>query len=115
MPSSHTSTIISLTTAIGLISGFNSDDFAICVVVSGIVIYDATGIRRQAGFHAEILNKLLADFNRLIKSVKDPNLKYPESQKKLKELLGHKPVEVFFGVITGILVGVVTFFFYPFS
>ncbi|HEY2420575.1 MAG TPA: divergent PAP2 family protein, partial [Neobacillus sp.] len=89
MPSSHTSTIISLTTAIGLISGFNSDDFAICVVVSGIVIYDATGIRRQAGFHAEILNKLLTDFNRLIKSVKDPNLKYPESQKKLKELLGH--------------------------
>jgi len=114
MPSSHTSTIIALTTAIGLTSGPYSNDFAICVIVSAIVIYDAIGVRRQAGFHAEVLNKLMIDFNHLIEALKDPNLKGIESRKKLKELLGHKPVEVFFGIITGIIVGFLAFYIYPF-
>ncbi|WP_160723047.1 divergent PAP2 family protein [Bacillus sp. USDA818B3_A] len=114
MPSSHTSTIISLTTAIGLVSGFQSNEFAICVVVSAIVMHDATGVRRHAGYHAEILNTLLVDFNTLIETLKDPNLKKPESRKKLKELLGHQPIEVFGGAITGIIVGVATYYFYPF-
>jgi uncharacterized protein len=115
MPSSHTSTIISLTTAIGLTSGFYSNEFAICVVVAAIVMHDATGVRRHAGYHAEILNKLLVDFNRLIETIKDPNLKKTESREKLKELLGHQPAEVFFGAITGIIVGVLTYHFYPFK
>jgi uncharacterized protein len=114
MPSSHTSTIISLTTAIGLTSGFQSNEFAICVVVSAIVMFDATGVRRHAGYHAEVLNKLLTDFNGLIEALKDQNLKKTEYKEKLKELLGHKPLEVFFGVLTGILVGILTFYFYPF-
>jgi acid phosphatase family membrane protein YuiD len=115
MPSSHTSTIISLTTAIGLTSGFYSNEFAICVVVAAIVMHDATGVRRHAGYHAEILNKLLVDFNRLIETIKDPNLKKTESREKLKELLGHQPAEVFFGAITGIIVGILTYYFYPFK
>ncbi|XJZ29156.1 divergent PAP2 family protein [Bacillota bacterium Lsc_1132] len=115
MPSSHTSTIIALTTAIGLTSGFSSNEFAICVVLSAIVMFDATGVRRQAGFHAEILNQLLADFNRLMEALKDPDLTSTESKKKLKELLGHKPVEVFFGMITGIIVGELTYYIYPFA
>ncbi|KYD10071.1 hypothetical protein B4102_2355 [Heyndrickxia sporothermodurans] len=114
MPSSHTATVISLTTAIGLTSGFYSNEFAICVVVSAIVIHDAIGVRREAGFHAEVLNKLLADFNQLIEIIKDHNVKMDQYQKKFKELLGHKPVEVFFGIITGILVGLLTFYIYPF-
>jgi hypothetical protein len=114
MPSSHTSTIISLTTAIGLTSGFHSNEFAICVVISSIVMHDATGVRRHAGYHAEVLNKLLVDFNRLIETLKNPNLKKTESREKLKELLGHQPAEVFFGAITGIIVGVLTYHFYPF-
>ncbi|MCM2532574.1 divergent PAP2 family protein [Neobacillus pocheonensis] len=114
MPSSHTSTIISLTTAIGLTSGMYSNEFAICVVVSLIVMHDATGVRRHAGYHAEVLNKLLIDFNRLIETLKNPNLKKTEYRDNLKELLGHQPMEVFFGAITGILIGVITYHFYPF-
>ncbi|MBS4174760.1 divergent PAP2 family protein [Bacillus sp. FJAT-49736] len=113
MPSSHTSTIIALTTAIGLTSGIYSNEFAIAIVVSFIVMHDATGVRRHAGFHAEVLNKLLVDFNRLIDTLKNPNLEKAEYREKLKELLGHKPIEVFFGAITGILVGVLTYYFYP--
>ncbi|MFC4801833.1 divergent PAP2 family protein [Neobacillus sp. GCM10023253] len=115
MPSSHTATIIALTTAVGITSGIYSNDFAIALVVSLIVMHDATGVRRHAGYHAEVLNKLLVDFNRLIEALKDPNLEKTEYRAKLKELLGHKPAEVFFGVITGILVAVLTFYFYPFK
>jgi acid phosphatase family membrane protein YuiD len=114
MPSSHTAMIISLTTVIGLISGFTSNDFAICAVVSAIVMHDAMGVRRHAGYHAEVLNTLLVDFNSLIETLKDPNLKKPESREKLKELLGHQPTEVFFGIITGIVIGVTTYYVYPF-
>lgn len=115
MPSSHSSMIIALTTAIGLTSGAGSNVFAVSVIFSSIVIYDATGVRRQAGFHAEILNRLLVDFNRLLATLKDPNAKNAESQKRLKELLGHKPLEVFFGIITGVLVGIGTYYIYPFK
>ncbi|MFK9090836.1 divergent PAP2 family protein [Bacillus salipaludis] len=114
MPSSHTATIISLTTAIGLTSGLKSNEFAICVIVSLIVMHDATGVRRHAGYHAEVLNTLLADWNRLIETLKNPNLKKTESREKLKELLGHQPAEVFFGAITGIIVGILTYQIYPF-
>lgn len=114
MPSSHTATIVSLTTAIGLTSGVYSNDFAIAVIVSAIVMHDAMGVRRHAGYHAEVLNKLLVNFNNLVETLKDPNLKKTESRAKLKELLGHQPTEVFFGAITGIIVGYTTYWLYPF-
>jgi uncharacterized protein len=114
MPSSHTATIISLTTAIGITSGVQSNEFAIAVIVSLIVMHDAMGVRRHAGYHAEVLNTLLADFNLLIETLKNPSLKKTESRAKLKELLGHQPAEVFFGAITGIIVGYLTYLVYPF-
>lgn len=77
-------------------------------------MHDATGVRRHTGYHAEVLNKLLVDFNRLIDTLKNPNIKKTESREKLKELLGHQPTEVFFGAITGIIVGVLTYYVYPF-
>jgi acid phosphatase family membrane protein YuiD len=114
MPSSHTATIISLTTAIGLTSGLQSNDFAIAAIVSLIVMHDAMGVRRHAGYHAAVLNTLLADFNLLIETLKNPNLKKTASRDKLKELLGHQPAEVFFGAVTGVIVGILTYLVYPF-
>lgn len=114
MPSSHTSTIVALTTAIGITTGVYSNEFAISLVISSIVMHDALGVRRQAGYHAKALNKLIVDFNELVKTLKNPKVGEEESKKKLKELLGHEPLEVFFGAITGILVGIIVYQIYPF-
>ena len=59
MPSSHASTVVSLSTGVWLLKGTSSIEFAISMVFSSIVLYDATGIRRQAGKHAKALNRLV--------------------------------------------------------
>lgn len=96
MPSSHSSTMTALVTSIGLVYGTNNVEFAIAFVLAGIVMYDAAGIRRAAGKHAGLLNKLLERIN-----VKIGEKIYDG---KLKELLGHTPFEVFIGGIVGIIV-----------
>lgn len=96
MPSSHSSTMTALVTSIGLVYGTNNVEFTIAFVLAGIVMYDAAGIRRAAGKHAGLLNKLLERFN-----VKIGEKIYDG---KLKELLGHTPFEVFIGGIVGIVV-----------
>ena len=95
MPSSHTSFMIATTTAIGLKEGFQSSIFALSLIVSFVVMYDATGVRKEAGNQAKVLNQIMNLFE---------NDKI-DFDKKLKELLGHTPVEVFGGLILGILVG----------
>ena len=97
MPSSHSAVVTSLMTAIGLSEGFNSPMFAISFVFSFIVMYDAAGVRRAAGKQASILNQLINS-----KQVK------VDTNEKLKELLGHTPIQVFVGAIYGIIVGYVT-------
>ena len=89
MPSSHTATVVAMATKVGLVEGFYSTYFAIAVVFSAVVMYDAMGLRRQAGKHAQLINLLTSEL---------PN------KPKLKELLGHKPAEVFFGMLLGVLV-----------
>lgn len=91
MPSSHTSTVCSLTVAIAKVSGLSSPLFAISLVMAGIVMYDASGVRRAAGEQAKVLNRLLFEHHQ-------PD----ETQKMLKELLGHTPLEVFGGAVLGI-------------
>jgi uncharacterized protein len=113
MPSSHTATVVSLATSVGLLEGFDSTFFAISAILAIIVMHDATGVRRHAGQHAAILNDLLRDF-RLLKETVNPNLERNEKEQKLKELLGHKPIEVFFGAILGIIIGVAMYYIYPF-
>ncbi len=94
MPSSHSSFVSSLATSVGFNNGFDSVEFAICFVLSAVVMYDATGVRRAAGKQAEVLNKFL-------ENIKDHGITF---DKKLKELIGHTPIQVLAGLILGIVV-----------
>lgn len=104
MPSSHSAAVTALSTGVALEVGMNSAIFAISAVFAIITMFDATGVRRQAGEQAIVLNQLVADFHKFVDEAKGWQNK-PEQvkRKELKELLGHKPIEVFFGGITGIL------------
>lgn len=95
MPSSHSAAVASLATAIGLSSGVASASFAVAVVVSCITMYDAAGIRRHAGLHAAFLNRLMVSY-------RPPNEE--QGHAALKEMLGHRPIEVIVGAILGIAV-----------
>ena len=93
MPSSHSAGVMGLSTAVGLIKGFDSIEFAIALGYAFIVMYDAAGVRRAAGKQAACLNKIIMDLY---------NQDLQEAGGKLKELLGHTPFEVFVGAIFGI-------------
>ncbi|WP_066291492.1 divergent PAP2 family protein [Bacillus sp. FJAT-29937] len=104
MPSSHSAAVTALSTGVALETGLNSPVFAISAVFAIITMFDATGVRRQAGEQAIVLNQLMSDFNRFVEEAKVWQKKAEqEKRKELKELLGHKPIEVFFGGLTGIL------------
>ncbi len=104
MPSSHSAAVTSLSTAIALEFGLDSSVFAIAAVFGIIVMFDATGVRRHAGYHATVINQLVTDFNKLLSEVKTwPKKEENEKRKELKELLGHQPIEVFFGALLGII------------
>lgn len=94
MPSSHSALVASVAHATGLFVGFASPLFALALTLAAIVIYDATGIRRQAGKHAEIINRIVRD------TVKGKRTK----EKQLKEVLGHTPLEALAGTLLGIAV-----------
>ncbi len=94
MPSAHTACVTSLATSIGVTEGFGSATFALAVVFCFIVMYDAAGVRRAAGRQAAILNKIIEEDGDNI-----------NVQEKLVELLGHTPLEVFVGIIVGIIMG----------
>jgi acid phosphatase family membrane protein YuiD len=98
MPSSHSATVSSLATAVAKTDGLQSTSFAIAFMFAFIVMYDASGVRRAAGEQARILNQLV---NNLSEN-KPVYLK-----KKLKELIGHTPLEVVVGALLGILIGLI--------
>ena len=95
MPSSHSAIVMGLTTAIGKYAGVASAQFAIALIFSVVVMYDAAGLRRAAGRQAAVLNRLVDDLM---------HMRGVEEQ-KLRELLGHTPVEVLVGAMLGIVVG----------
>ncbi|MDF0727415.1 divergent PAP2 family protein [Cytobacillus sp. S13-E01] len=104
MPSSHSAAVTALTTGIGIEHGLGSPFFAISTVFAIIVMFDATGVRRHAGEQATVLNRLVIDFNKFVAEAKMwPTMNENEKRKELKELLGHQPIEVFFGGLSGIL------------
>ena len=96
MPSSHSAVVTSLSTMIGIREGIDSPMFALSIVFSFIVMYDAAGVRRAAGKQASILNQLINS-----KQV------HVDTNEKLKELLGHTPVQVIVGAIYGVIVGII--------
>ncbi|MCM3585034.1 divergent PAP2 family protein [Mesobacillus maritimus] len=104
MPSSHSAAVTALSTGVALETGMDSPIFAVSALFAIITMFDATGVRRQAGEQAVVLNQLVSDFYRIIEDAKDwPKKPGNEKRKELKELLGHKPIEVFFGGLTGVL------------
>ena len=99
MPSSHSATVCGLTTAAALRYGVSSIEFAVCFVLSMVVMYDATGVRRETGKQAKLLNSILSE-NPL-------KLNAEVLQEKLKEYVGHTPLQVVAGAILGICLALV--------
>lgn len=96
MPSSHSALVTSMSTAVGLIDGFGSTTFAISLGLACIVMYDAAGVRLAVGKQAKILNQILEDVQN-----------HHFEAEKLKELIGHTPIQVFFGGILGIVLTII--------
>lgn len=100
MPSSHSASVVAMSVGVGLGHGWDSPLFGVAAFVSLIVMYDATGIRRAAGRQAQILNRMLEE-------LKDYHKLHGE---RLKELLGHTPLEVLVGAAYGAFIA---FLFHP--
>jgi uncharacterized protein len=96
MPSSHSALMTSTAMAVGLHNGFDNPLFGVATAVAMVVVYDATGIRRQAGMQAQKINILVEE---LLKG-------HPISQEHLREVLGHTPLEALGGVLLGLVVAV---------
>jgi len=94
MPSSHSALVTSTAAAVGLHFGFDNPVFGVATAIAMIVVYDATGIRRQAGMQAQKINILVEE---LLKG-------HPISDKHLREVLGHTPLEAMGGVLLGLAV-----------
>lgn len=113
MPSSHSSLTAALATAIGIHYGVGSPLFAIAIIFALVTMWDAAGIRYQASKHAQLLNLLIKDFQLLIEQIKYRSISPTEfSAPPLKEILGHKPLEVMVGMVLGIIVAFIVALFY---
>ncbi|BCU80931.1 putative membrane protein YuiD [Polycladomyces abyssicola] len=109
MPSGHTAAVTSLATAVGLQEGWDSPAFAITTILAIIVMYDATGVRRHAGMQAQVLNRLMEDFTQLLAEIRRNKINPPQAGVKLKEILGHQPIEVFTGAWFGIFISLLVY------
>lgn len=110
MPSSHSAGVSSLATFIALKRGIRTVDFALAALFGLIVMYDAQGVRRQAGELAIRLNELAEEMMRL---QHDPKQEWYEKKKeRIRERLGHQPIEVVGGALLGMFTG---FFSYSFA
>lgn len=99
MPSSHSATVMALVTSTFYHYGAGTFEFAISGVLALIVMHDAMGVRRQAGKQAVVINNMMDWFKELDKNI--------PTEQRLKEFVGHTPLQVLFGAILGIIVGAV--------
>ena len=102
MPSGHSATVVSVAVATGLYQGFDSAVFAVAMIVAIVVMHDAMNVRYQAGKQAELLN-VMADMFEKITGADLPN------EEKLKELLGHTPLQVAAGCVLGVATAVIMY------
>lgn len=100
MPSSHTALCVAVTTSIALLHGVQGPLFPMCMAFTLIIMYDATNVRYHAGVQAEVLNVVVEEMLQ----------GHPISDKKLKELLGHTPLQVVAGFFLGVLATIVYHF-----
>ena len=96
MPSSHSAVVTALAVGVGIRSGFNSTLFAIACVLAVITMTDAAGVRRSTGKHAAVINQLMDMLS---------GNGYTFDEKRLKELVGHTPIQVLAGALLGTLIG----------
>jgi acid phosphatase family membrane protein YuiD len=99
MPSSHASGASALATSIGMTHGFDSVYFALAAMFALVTMFDAQGVRRATGKQARILNMMMTDMH----------FKKKIQEERLRELIGHTPIEVFAGAILGALIAIVFF------
>jgi len=92
MPSSHSALVTALATATGRVAGIDSAAFAITIVLASIVMYDAAGVRRAVSIQARILNQMIDEAFQ----------GKPFAEKRLRELIGHTPIQVLVGGLLGV-------------
>jgi len=102
MPSSHSSTVSSLAVATCFEFGAGSFEFAIAVILAIVVMHDARGVRRETGIQAQLLNDMLKIFE-------DMGRKELTAHEKLKEFVGHTPLQVIIGALLGILIAILCY------
>lgn len=99
MPSSHSATVCALAVSTGLRYGVSNYEFAVSLVLASVVMYDAIGVRQETGKQAKLLNMIMDQ--KLLK------LDNHEIQERLKELVGHTPLQVIAGAVLGIVIALV--------
>lgn len=105
MPSSHSATVCALTTAAALEFGLGSPEFAISAILAIIVMYDARGVRLETGIQAQVINEIMDIINTMGKKI--------SYEEKLKEFIGHTPLQVLVGAILGILIAFAYYYLLP--
>lgn len=106
MPSAHSAVVCAATVAVFRKTSMSSTEFAIIFIMALIVMYDAMGVRRSAGFHAKELNKIKRLF--ISNNLKQETISENENEtKELTESLGHTPFEVLGGALLGILIAII--------
>ena len=98
MPSSHSATVCGLATATGMLYGGASIEFAVSFILAVVVMYDAMNVRMETGRQGKVLNDMLEIFQKMGKNI--------SPEERLKELVGHTPLQVLVGAITGVVVAV---------
>lgn len=102
-PSTHSALVTCASLSIGLREGFSTALFALSVAIAMVVVYDAAGVRQEAGKHARLLNEIVTE---IFEGHQIP-------EKKLKEVLGHTPVEAISGIFLGVTVALVYWLLVP--